>query len=145
MADEPRGGDRLDVLADPSDVPAAIDDHDADAVAARQPQRGRGRELGRELAPSPPAVDPGDRAALERHGGLGRRLHLAALDELDVRHQPEDAVRVVARDVGLDERPRDHVGLLGSRAGRDENRRRKGDQVFGGKEEILAHNGVPNG
>jgi hypothetical protein len=102
----------------------------------------RSRELRRELAPSPPAVDACDRPALEDESGLGRRLHLAALDELDIRHQAQDAVRVVAGDVRLDERPRDHPGVLGRRAGRRENRRREGDEFVGGEEEIVVHSAV---
>ncbi len=106
---------------------------------ARQAHGGLGRELRGELAPAAPAVDPGDGAALEYDRGLGGRIHLAALDELDIRRQAQHAVRVVTGDVGLDERARDHLRALRRRAGRGENRRGEDDEIGCWEEEIVKH------
>ena len=137
MADETRGSQGLDVLAEPADVPAAIDCHDADAVGAGQANDGRGGELTCELAPAAPPVDARHRPALEDQRGLGAGVDLAPLDELDVGRKTQDAMRVVTRDVGLHERSSNHVGSLGLRAGGREDRRCDGDELRGGKKEIL--------
>ena len=145
VADEPGGGDRLDVLADAPEMPTSIDHDDADAVGARQAHGGLRRQLRSELAPAAPAVDPSHGAALEYDCGLGCRIHFAALGELDIGRQAQHAVRVVTGDVGLDERPRDHFRALRRRAGRGENRRGEDDEIGCWEEKIVKHQSLRNG
>ena len=96
VADETRGSQGLDVLAEPADVAAAVDCHDADAVGAGQANDGRGGELTRELAPAAPPVDARHRPALEDQRGLG-----AGVDRRPARRtrrRPEGAGRRASRD-----------------------------------------------
>ena len=66
--------------------------------------------------------------------GSAPGMHLAALDELDILRQAQHAMRVMSRDVGLDERARDHLRALRRRcrSRRESPSRGRRDQLPGG-------------
>ena len=121
-ATSPSLGQRLDVLAEPADVVAAADRDRADPVVAGEPGELDDGEPRGELPEPAAAVDDRDRAVAPGELGLRGRVDVAVADELQVRDEPPDAVRVVPAQVRLDQRFRDRACGSGRRPGVLEDR-----------------------
>ena len=130
--DQPLGGGPLGVLAQPADVA------EVPARAGRQAQlAGLGdhqveQPVRLDLAQPPVAVDDHDGGRVDVDRQLGPGLVVPLAEEVDVLREPEDAVRVVAPEVGADEVAGDGLGVVLGHAG--------GDEEAGG--EVLERRGV---
>jgi len=136
VPDEAGGRDRLDVFAEPADVPAAVDDtrrrHGRQRVAARS----RAASCAR-ADPSPaPSMRATARARIRAR--VRRRLHVAALDEFDVLASGAAPVRSCPRGGPR----RANCATTSARSARCPSRPGspwRGRRVRRGKQEILGH------
>ena len=107
--DEAGGGDRLDPLADAADVAGSgRRSRRRRRVRSRAAPRSR-RRAARRAGPTPAAVDARHGAALEHDLRLRRRAAPRRARRTRRTRQAQHPVRVVSREVGIDERLRDGV------------------------------------
>src|ERR1700722_19709615 len=81
------------------------------------------RLLANRLPETELAIDHGNRIVFEHDFDRAIGKHLAGAQPLHIRGYPDDAVRIVADEVGLDEMNGDALGFVGLTAGRLENGR----------------------
>ena len=119
--DEPLLGGDLGVVADAADVTALADGDDADSGAACFADGEIEGFEADDLAKAPAAFDDGEGVGLVHDGDVLADGDVAGLHPVDVFGDTEDAVRVVAGEVGVDEVLGDDAGFIGFDAGGDED------------------------
>jgi hypothetical protein len=120
--------ERAHPLAEAADVVGPADRDRPGAVLAGEAPGDLGGQARGRLAEAAAAVDDGGGAILTGHHGRRRGVHLPGPHEADVGDQPLDPVRVVAEQVGGDERAGDRPGGGSGGARALEDRGREGGE-----------------